>query len=76
MEKSGLAALVDLVEESGMIQLESVLEGRVTDECLSLCNIDGSMCKTVKSKLFELLNLNTVTVEPRYHVNLVDIDLI
>ena len=76
LEKSELAALVDLAEGSGMIQLETVFEGRVTDECLSLCNIDGSMRKTVKSKLFELLNLNPVTVEPRDHVSLVDMELI
>ena len=48
MERSGLAALVDLAEGSGMIQLESALERRVTQECLSLYNVDGSMCKTVK----------------------------
>ena len=64
VEKSGLTTLVDLAEGSGMIQLESVLEGRVTDECLSLCNIDGSM------------NLNPVTVEPKYHVSLLDMELI
>ena len=48
MERSGLAALVDLAEGSGMIQLESALERRVTRDCLSLYNVDGSMCKTVK----------------------------
>ncbi|KAK5912134.1 hypothetical protein CesoFtcFv8_002035 [Champsocephalus esox] len=46
MERSGLAALVDLAEGSGLIQLESTLEGRVTEECLSLYNVDGSMRKT------------------------------
>lgn len=52
MEKSGLAALADLVEGSGMFKLEEVLEGRVTEECLSLYNVDGSIRKTMKSKLF------------------------
>ena len=41
MERSGLAALVDLAEGSGMIQLESALDRRVTEECLSLFNVDG-----------------------------------
>ena len=30
MESSGLAALLDLAEKSGIIKLESALEGRVT----------------------------------------------
>ena len=38
MERSGLAALLELAEGSGMIQLESALHGRVTEECLSLYN--------------------------------------
>ena len=48
MERSGLAALVDVAEGSGLIQLESALEGRVTEEFLSLFNVDGSMRKTLK----------------------------
>lgn len=31
-----LVVLIDLMEESDMIQLESALEARVTEECLSL----------------------------------------
>ena len=76
VEKSGLTTLVDLAEGSGMIQLESVLEGRVTDECLSLYSIDESMCKTVKNKLFELFNLNPVIEEQRDQVSLVYMELI
>ena len=76
VEKSGLTTLVDLAEGSGMIHLESVLEVRVTDECLSLYSIDESMHKTVKNKLFELFNLNPVIEEPRDQVSLVDMELI
>jgi len=61
MERSGLAAPVDLAEGSGMIQLESALERRVTQECLSLYNVDGSMIKTVKSKLLELFKVDPVS---------------
>ena len=61
MEKAGLAALIDLAEGSGMVQLESVLENRVTEECLSLYNVDGSMRKTAKSKLLEMFNLEPST---------------
>ncbi|KAJ4921109.1 hypothetical protein JOQ06_022699 [Pogonophryne albipinna] len=76
MERSGLAALVDLTEGSGLIQLESALEGRVTEECLSLYNVDGSMRKTVKSKLLKLFNLDPVIEDPRDHCSLVDMGLI
>ncbi|KAK1898274.1 Regulator of telomere elongation helicase 1 [Dissostichus eleginoides] len=76
MGRSGLAALVDLAEGSGLIQLESALEGRVTEECLSLYNVDGSMRKIVKSKLLELFNLDPVIDDPRDHCSLVDMGLI
>ncbi|KAJ4940036.1 hypothetical protein JOQ06_029467 [Pogonophryne albipinna] len=76
MERSGLAALVELAEGSGLIQLESALEGRVTEECLSLYNVDGSMRKTVKSKLLELFNLDPVIEDPQDHCSLVDMGLI
>ena len=76
MERSGLAALLELVEGSGMIQLESALEGRVTEECLSLYNVDGSMRKTAKSKLLQLFNLDPVAEKPRDYISLVDMGLI
>ncbi|KAJ4927219.1 hypothetical protein JOQ06_014954, partial [Pogonophryne albipinna] len=75
MERScppGHTALVDLAEGSGLIQLESALEGRVTEECLSLYNVDGS----VKSKLLELFNLDPVIEDPQDHCSLVDMGLI
>ena len=76
MEKAGLAALIDLAEGSGMVQLESVLENRLTEECLSLYHVDGSMRKTAKSKLLEMYNLELVAEKPRGHVSLVDMGLI
>ena len=59
-----------------MIQLESALERRVTQECLSLYNVDGSMRKTVKSKLLELFKLDPEIEKPRDHISLVDMGLI
>lgn len=76
MERLGPAALVDLAEGSGMIQLDLALERRVTEECLSLFNVDGSMHKTVKSKLLELFSLEPVPEVPQNHVSLVDMGLI
>ena len=41
MERQGLTALVDLAEKTGVLTLERALEGRVTEECLSMYNVDG-----------------------------------
>lgn len=76
MQRSGLAALVDLAEGSGMIQLESALERRVTQGCLSLYNVDESLRKTVKSELLELFKLDPVSEKPRDPISLVDMGLI
>ena len=76
MEKSGLATLTDLAEGSGMMQLESALEWRITKECLSMYNVDGSMRKTCKSKLLHKFNLDLVAEKPQGHISLVDMGLI
>jgi len=76
MEKSGLATLIDLTVGSGMVKLESVLEWRVTDECLSVYNVDGSMRKTCKSKLLYKFKLHPVPEKPQDHISLVDMGLI
>ena len=76
MEKSGLAALLDLAEGSGIIQLDEALEGRVTEECLSMYNVDGSMRKTSKSLLLQLFQLNPVLEKPHDFISIVDMGLI
>ena len=45
MERQALTALVYLAERTGELALESALEGRVTEECISMYNINGSMQK-------------------------------
>ena len=74
--RSGLAALLDLAERSGMFSLESALEGRVTEECLPLYNADRSMCKTMKSKLLELFHLDPVAQKPGNYISIVDMGMI
>ena len=76
MEKYGLAALMDFAENRGMISLEMLLERRVTEECLSMYNVDGSMRKTAKSKLLQSFSRNAVTEKPYEYASLVDIGLI
>ena len=48
----------------------------MTEECLSLYNVDGSMRKTVKSKLLEIFNLDPVTDAPQDYISIVDMGLI
>ena len=76
MERSGMVALVDLAESVGMVKLESALEGRVTEECLSVFNVDGSMRKTCKSKLLQLFSMEPVTEITQGYTSLVDMGLI
>ena len=76
MEKSGLAALIDLAERSGLIELQKALEGRVTQECLALYNVDGSMRKTSKCKQLQLFKLDPVCDKPKQYASLVDMGLI
>jgi len=75
-EKSGLVALLDLADGSGINELEAALEGLVTEECLSMYNVDGSMRKTCKSNLLHLFNKNPVPEKPRDYISLVDMGMI
>ena len=76
MEKSGLAAVLSLVEGSGAINLERVLSGRVTEESLSLFNADGSMRKTAKSKLLNHFNLVPISTTLDGYVSIIDMGMI
>ena len=48
----------------------------MTEECLSMYNVDGSMRKISKSKLLHRFNLDPVPEKPHYHISLVDMGLI
>ena len=43
MEGTGLASVMQFAEGTGRVTLEQILEYRVTEECLSLFNVDGSL---------------------------------
>ena len=61
--------LLDLADGSGIIKLETALEGR-SEECLSMYNVDGSMRKTCTSNLLHLFNKNPVPEKPRDYIAL------
>ena len=76
MEKAGLASLVDISHGSDMIKLEKVLRWRVTEECLSLFNVNGSMHKTCKSIMLQKFLLEPVSERIKDYISLVDMGLI
>ena len=43
MERTRQASVLQFVEGTGRVTLEQILEYRVTEECLSLFNVDGSL---------------------------------
>ena len=56
-ENEGLPTVLPLAEEMGVFSLEEVLEHRVTEECLSLFEVNGSMRKTTKCKIVDHSNM-------------------
>ena len=76
MEKHGLATLVELIEKNNLIELEVLLEGRITEECLAMFNVDGSMRKTAKSKLLQSFSREPVQHIEQPSICLVDMGLI
>ena len=75
MERQVLLCVVNLVEENGGVDLEEILQHRVTEECLSLCNSNGTMRKTQKSKLVRIMNL-VPSPAPRMYIAIVDMGLL
>ena len=53
MENKAMAEVVSLEEN---MSLDEIMNHRITDECLSIYNINGSMVKVQKSKLVQMLN--------------------
>ena len=76
MESNGLVAIFNLAEKYKLIDLATILQSRVTEECLSVYNVDASMRKTQKSKLLEKYLLTPVLEVPREYVSLIDMGYI
>jgi len=75
MERDAMAAVVGLVDSSGALKLEDVMQHRVTPECLSIFNANGTFRKSQKSKLLQKLTM-TVIPEPEVYTSLIDMGLI
>ena len=75
MESKAMASVLGLVEKSGALKLEEVLQHRLTGECLSIFNANGTMRKVQKSKLQEKLTMTPIP-EPDVYTSIVDMGLI
>ena len=75
MECKALSSVVSLIETSGALNLENVMCHRVTNECLSIFNANGTMRKVQKSKLQQKLSMNTIP-EPDTYISIIDMGLI
>ena len=75
MEQKALKSVIDLVERSGSIQLEELLENRVTQESTSLFNADGSYRKNMKSQILQTIDKKHVNLEGDY-IAIIDMGMI
>jgi len=75
MEQNALRAVINLVENSQLVNLSELLEHYVTDECLALFNCNGTYRKTQKGKLIQKLFLQPVSLQESYTA-LVDMGMI
>ena len=55
--------------------MEDVLHHKVSEECLSIFNVNGSMRKNQKSKLLEKLTMTSIP-EPNVYTAIIDMGLI
>ena len=68
--------LIDFAGKNDLIKLEKILVRRISDECLSMVNADGSIRKTEKSKLLQSFNRQPVIDKRRVYFSIVDMGLI
>ena len=76
MENKAMSDIIILAEKcQERIDLEHIMEHRVTEECLPIFNINGTIRKGQKSKLLEKLNFVELSTSEQY-IALVDMGFI
>ena len=68
MESRALASVVNLVGVSGLLSLPELMKHRISEECLTLFNANGTFRKTQKSKLLQKLTLQPLDVNSLYSI--------
>ena len=75
MENKAMASIIALAEaHEEKFNLVDVMDFRVTDECLPIFNVNGTMRKTQKSKLVQKLQMETLKVNN--YIAIVDIEFL
>ena len=72
MEGAGLASVIELLRQ----KKPDIFKNRVTEECLSIFNVDGSFRRTAKHKLLEHMNLQPTTDKPEVYYSLIDMSML
>ena len=72
MEGVGLASVTELLRQ----KKPDIFEDRVTEECLSIFNVDGSLRHTAKHKLLEHMNLQPTADKPALYYSLIDMSML
>ena len=62
MESRVLTSVVSLVDVSGLLSLPEFMKHRISEECLTLFNANGTFRKTQKSKLLQKLTMQPLDV--------------
>ena len=75
MEQQALKAVINLVDDSQLVDLNELLEHRVVEECVALFNSNGTYRKTQKSKLIQKFSLQPVDLQEPY-IALIDMGMI
>ena len=73
MESQGLASIIEIVEKSGLVDLNEIMKHRITEESLSIFNANGTF-RVQKSKLLEKFNLQPIQLDE--YVALIDMGMI
>ena len=76
MEREGLLSILNLAEESNLIDLVQLMGNRITNECLSVFNFDGSMRKNQKSKALQSCTMTPHSSNPKDYIALIDMGFI
>ena len=75
MEQNALKAVINIVENSQLINLTELLQYRVVQDCMAIFNPNCTYRKTQKSKLIQRFTLESVDLmEP--HTALIDMGMI
>ncbi|XP_066927263.1 uncharacterized protein [Clytia hemisphaerica] len=68
------AAVLDLIEQEQDGALDSIFDHRITDHCLPIINVNGTIRKCQKSKLVDMLKF--VEIKPTYYTAIIDMGFI